>query len=61
MDNQDTQLSELSKLLRVQRQMGEEIHQEIEEQSEMLDELTTGVDKTQGKLGRAKRQMNKLG
>lgn len=60
MGDQDAQLGELSKLLQRQRKMGEEIHQEIGEQNELLDDLETGVDKTGGKLGRAKREMNRL-
>lgn len=60
MGDQDAQLGELSKLLQRQRKMGEEIHQEIGEQNDMLDDLQSGVDKTGGKLGRAKREMNKL-
>lgn len=60
MDNQDGQLGELSKILRRQRKMGEEIHQEIGEQSEMLDDIDNEVGKVGGKLQRAKRDMNKL-
>ena len=60
MEGQDQALGELSKLLQTQRKMGEEIHQEISEQNEMLDDLQSGVDRTEGRLGRAKRQLNKL-
>lgn len=60
MDNQDAQLGELSKVLLRQRQMGEEIHQEIGEQSEMLDDIDHEVGRVGGKLQRAKRDMNKL-
>ena len=42
MNGQDEQLGELSKLLQTQRKMGEEIHQEISEQNEMLDDLQSG-------------------
>ncbi|WVR03454.1 hypothetical protein IAU60_000445 [Kwoniella sp. DSM 27419] len=61
MDGQDEQLRELSKILNRQRQMGEEIHQEIGEQNDLLDEIESGVDKTGRKLGKAKRQLNRLG
>jgi regulator of vacuolar morphogenesis len=60
MDGQNQQLGELSRLLQTQRKMGEEIHQEISEQNEMLDDLQSNVDRTEGKLGRAKRQLNRL-
>ncbi|WWD22381.1 hypothetical protein CI109_106872 [Kwoniella shandongensis] len=61
MGNQDEQLKELSNILQRQRKMGEVIHQEIEEQNELLDEVESGVDKTGRKLGKAKREMNRLG
>lgn len=60
-ESQDDQLRELSRLLQKQRRMGEEIHSEVEQQNEMLDEIEGGVDKTQNKLGKAKRQLNRLG
>jgi regulator of vacuolar morphogenesis len=60
MDNQDSQLGELSKVLLRQRKMGEEIHQEIGEQSEMLEDIDHEVGRVGGKLQRAKRDMNKL-
>ncbi|EIW73286.1 hypothetical protein TREMEDRAFT_37265 [Tremella mesenterica DSM 1558] len=60
MDDQDQQLGELSKVLQRQRKMGEEIHQEIEEQNEMLDHVEGEVTRVGGKLARAKRQMNQL-
>jgi regulator of vacuolar morphogenesis len=60
MDGQDQQLGELSKVLLRQRKMGEEIHQEIGEQTEMLEDIDQEVGKVGGKLQRAKRDMNKL-
>lgn len=60
MGDQDQQLGELSKLLQRQKMMGEEIHREIGEQNDLLDEVEGGVDKVGGKLGRAKRQLNRL-
>lgn len=60
MDGQDAQLGELSKVLLRQRKMGEEIHQEIGEQSDMLDDIDHEVGRVGGKLQRAKRDMNKL-
>ena len=60
MDGQDQQLRELSSILQRQRGMGEEIHREIAEQTEILEEIEHGVDETGGKMARAKRQMNRL-
>jgi len=60
MDGQDNQLRELSKLLQRQKGMGEEIHREIGEQTEILEEIEHGVDKTGNKMAKAKRTMNKL-
>ena len=61
MDTQDSQLEELSKLLQRQKGMGEEIHREIGEQTQMLEDIEGQVDKTGTKMARAKRQMNRLG
>ncbi|WVW81739.1 hypothetical protein I302_103735 [Kwoniella bestiolae CBS 10118] len=61
MDDQDDQLKELSRLLLRQKKMGEEIHQEIGEQNELLDEIEGGVDRTGRKLGKTKRELNRLG
>ena len=59
MDNQDSQLEQLSSVLQRQLRLGQDIGKEIGEQNDMLDDLSTQVDKTGGKLGRAKRQMNR--
>ncbi|WVQ76295.1 hypothetical protein IAR50_005960 [Cryptococcus sp. DSM 104548] len=61
MSQQDEQLRGLSRLLQTQRRMGEEIHVEIESQNELLDGIEQGVDRTGRKLGKAKREMNRLG
>ena len=61
MDDQDGQLEELSKILRRQKDMGDEIHREIGEQTEMLEDIEGEVGRVGGKMARAKRQMNKLG
>nr|ODN90896.1 hypothetical protein L204_05735 [Cryptococcus depauperatus CBS 7855] len=58
---QDDQLRELSQLLQTQKKMGEDIHMELESQNELLDGIEQGVDKTGKKLGKAKREMNRLG
>lgn len=61
MDNQDTQLNQLSALLRRQKHLGLAINNEIEQQNEMLDQLSTEVDRTGAKLGSANKQMRRLG
>ncbi|OCF40080.1 hypothetical protein I317_06093 [Kwoniella heveanensis CBS 569] len=61
MTDQDDQLRELSKVLLRQKKMGEDIHGELAEQNDLLDEIESGVDKTGRKLGKAKRELNKLG
>ncbi|WVF66230.1 hypothetical protein IAT40_000970 [Kwoniella sp. CBS 6097] len=61
MTDQDDQLKELSKVLLRQKKMGEEIHGELAEQNDLLDGIESGVDKTGRKLGKAKRELNRLG
>ena len=61
MQGQDQQLEELSKLLQRQKGMGEEIHREIGDQTEMLEDIDGEVGRVGGKMARSKRQMNKLG
>lgn len=61
MAQQDEQLTSLSGLLRTQRKMGEEISTEIAVQNEMLEQLDSDVSRVSGKMGRAKRQLNRLG
>ena len=59
-EHQDEQLNNLSSVLKRQLHIGVAIHTEIEEQNKILDELNTDVDRVQGKIGTAKRIMNKL-
>lgn len=47
-------------ILQRQKTLGEAISTEINEQNELLDHLSQDVDRTGGKLGRTKRQMNRL-
>lgn len=61
MDQQDTVLAQLSTILQRQKQLGLAINQEIREQIDDLDALTTEVDQVGGKLTSAKRQLNRLG
>ncbi|CAL1695960.1 unnamed protein product [Somion occarium] len=60
-DQQDSQLAQLSTILQRQKHLGLAINQELNEQTEMLDDLTNEVDRFGGKLTGAKRQMNRLG
>ncbi len=60
-DQQDAALAQLSTILGRQKQLGLAINQEIREQIEELDVLTTDVDRVGGKLANTKRQMNRLG
>jgi regulator of vacuolar morphogenesis len=59
MEDQDAQLTQLSAVLQRQMKIGQEIGREVSEQNEMLDEISGEVDRVGGKLGRAKRQMNR--
>ncbi|KAI8995572.1 syntaxin [Trametes punicea] len=61
MEQQDTQLAQLSTILQRQKQLGLAIHQEVKEQIEELETLDAEVDKVGGKLTSAKRQLNRLG
>ena len=60
-EQQDATLAQLSTILQRQKQLGLAINQEIREQNEELDALTTDVDRVGGKLTSAKRHLNRLG
>jgi len=59
MDQQDAQLSQLSAILQRQMRIGQEIGREVDEQNQLLDDIDSEVDRVGGKLGRAKRQLNR--
>lgn len=61
MQQQDQQLSQLTTILRRQRQLGEAIGNEIGSQIELLDDLSNEVDRVGGKLTTTNRQLNRLG
>jgi regulator of vacuolar morphogenesis len=61
MEEQDAQVTQLATILRRQRQLGEAIGAEIDLQNEMLDDLTTNVDRFGGKLAAAKKDLNRVG
>ncbi|KAI0793443.1 syntaxin [Abortiporus biennis] len=58
---QDSHLAGLSTILQRQMHLGLAIHQEITVQNELLDDLGNEVDRVGGKLGSAKKQLNRLG
>ncbi|KAJ2616207.1 hypothetical protein EV177_001185 [Coemansia sp. RSA 1804] len=60
MSEQDQAASELGQLLRRQREMGLAIGNELDLHNQLLGELDQDVDRTNGKLGTARRQINKL-
>ena len=60
MDEQDGQLNQLTAILRRQRQIGTAISSEIEQQNEMLDDLSNEVDRVGSKLGTATKQLRRL-
>ena len=57
---QDKLLDDLLPILRRQRELGESIAKEVEEQSEVLDEIEGGVDAVERKMRRGRKQMDKL-
>ncbi|KAL7416651.1 hypothetical protein BDY24DRAFT_405882 [Mrakia frigida] len=59
-NDQDSMLKQLSTILQRQQIIGQAIGQEISEQNELLDKLDEEVDRTGAKMGKAKRQMNRL-
>ncbi|KAF9507433.1 hypothetical protein BS47DRAFT_1373890 [Hydnum rufescens UP504] len=60
-DEQDAQLSQLTAILQRQKHLGLAINAEIEQQNELLDQLSTDVDRTGARLTSAKKQMDRLG
>jgi regulator of vacuolar morphogenesis len=60
MDAQDRQLEGLAAILRRQKAMGLAINQELTEQTDLLDDLDSHVDKTQSKMRSAEKQMDRL-
>ncbi|KAF8912720.1 syntaxin [Gymnopilus junonius] len=57
---QDSQLSQLTTILQRQRQLGEAINNEIALQNDLLDDLSNEVDRVGGKLHTANKNLNKL-
>jgi regulator of vacuolar morphogenesis len=60
-DDQDSNLAQLSAILQRQKHLGLAIDSEVRPQIEILDQLDNDVDRFGNKLGSAKKQMNRLG
>ncbi|KAJ1663349.1 hypothetical protein IW140_001898 [Coemansia sp. RSA 1813] len=60
MDEQDQAAADLGQLLRRQREMGMAIGNELDLQNQMLGELDQDIDRTNGKLNSARRQIKRL-
>ncbi|EJD04043.1 syntaxin [Fomitiporia mediterranea MF3/22] len=60
MEEQDSQLSQLTTILARQHQLGLAINQEISEQNEMLDDLTGEVDRVGGKLKDTRKKLDRV-
>ncbi|KAF7306979.1 Snare domain containing protein [Mycena indigotica] len=60
MQQQDSEVSQLTAVLQRQRHLGEAISNELALQIELLDDLANRVDDTSGKLQSANRQMGRL-
>ncbi len=60
MQEQDEDVNDIGKIVRRQREMAEAIHQEINQQIEMLDDVHNQVDVLDAKVKVAKNRTNKL-
>ncbi|KAJ7103469.1 syntaxin, partial [Mycena belliarum] len=61
MQQQDSELSQLTAVISRQRHLGEAISNEIALQIELLDDLANRVDETSGKIATTNREMGRLG
>jgi regulator of vacuolar morphogenesis len=60
MQNQDLAVDQLTAVIRRQREMGERIHEEVEDQIRLLDELDQDTDRTGAKLKVANNRIKKM-
>ncbi|CZS72301.1 unnamed protein product [Fusarium graminearum] len=60
MQNQDLAVDQLTAIIRRQREMGEQIHEEVEHQIRILDQLDDDVDRTGAKLKVANNRIKKM-
>lgn len=61
MEEQDQDVGELAKIVRRQKEMGLAIHDEVEAQKGMLDDLNNNTDRVGAKVDVAKKKVRKLG
>ncbi|KAH9968953.1 Phox-like protein [Russula dissimulans] len=61
MDQQDTQVAQLTSILQRQKHLGVAINNELAQHIELLDGLSNDMDRAGGKLTAAKKQLNRLG
>jgi regulator of vacuolar morphogenesis len=60
MQNQELAVEQLTAVIRRQREMGERIHEEVEDQIRLLDELDQDTDRTGAKLKVANNRIKKM-
>ncbi|EKJ78159.1 hypothetical protein FPSE_01620 [Fusarium pseudograminearum CS3096] len=60
MQNQDLAVDQLTAIIRRQREMGEQIHEEVEHQIRILDQFDDDVDRTGAKLKVANNRIKKM-
>jgi t-SNARE complex subunit (syntaxin) len=60
-EEQDQHLESLSHVLSRQKQLGQMIGDELDLQSELLDDLDTDLDRTKGKMSRTMRTLDTVG
>lgn len=60
MTQQDAQVDQLATIIRRQKEMGLQIHEEVERQTAMLDDLDNDVTRVDGKLKVANNRIKKL-
>ncbi|KAI0541455.1 v-SNARE [Xylaria digitata] len=60
LEEQDEQLDRLGASIARQRELSIQIGDELDDQVAMLDDVDTAVDRHQGRLDRAKRQVNRI-
>ena len=60
MADQDLDVDELTKIIQRQKELGVQINEELEVQSEMLKRTDEDVDRVQGKINVAKRRIGKI-
>lgn len=60
MESQDQAIDQLAAIIRRQKEMGIQINEEVERQTELLDSLDEDVDRVEGKVRIANRRIKKM-